>query len=116
MNIPRTAGHLAALKSVRRDEPIIRNRFVECPHCKTRNFKVKKTIDVGRCRMCRDSYKIITIFMKVGADKGSKEKELNQSHGPSLPSRKVPSDSVLFGSNAERHSAFSNLNFAWSSE
>ena len=54
--------------------------------------------------------------MKVGADKGSKEKELNPSHGPSLPSWQVPSDSALFGSNAERHSTFSNPNFAWSSE
>ncbi len=104
------------MKTVRRDEPIIRNRFVECPHCKTRNFRVKKTIEVGRCRKCRDSYKIITIFLKVGADKGAKEKDPSLLQNPSLPSWQVPSDSALFGSNAEHHSTFSNPNFAWSND
>jgi hypothetical protein len=106
----------AALKTVRRDESIIRNRFTECPHCKTRNFKIKKTIDVGRCRKCRDSYKIITIYLKVGGTAKSIAKNELSSHETSLPSWQSPSDSALFASAGQDRSTFSNSNFAWGTE
>jgi len=101
------------LKTVRREEPIIRNRFVECPHCKTRNFRIKKTIDVGRCRKCRDSYKIITLFLKIGGNKGPANKELDS---PQVSSWQPSSDSAPFGTTVEHHSTFSNPNFAWNTD
>src|SRR5207245_1806984 len=47
------------MKTIKQEEPIIRNRFVECPNCKTRNMKIKKIVHVGRCRKCHDSYKVV---------------------------------------------------------
>ena len=109
------------MKIIKREEPIIRNRFSDCPDCKTRNFKVKKTIEVGRCRNCRESYKVITVYAKTGVrTKTISTKpaaEIGQpTQEPSLPSWQLPSDTSLFETTEQGQSTFSNPSFAWDTQ
>ena len=113
---PQARGLILTLKTVKREEPIIRNRFTDCPECKTRNFKVKKAVEVGRCRSCHESYKIITVYAKTSPKTSPKTKQPAQprtTSDSSLPSWQLPSDTSLFGATGNAASTFSSQNFAW---
>ena len=60
---------MMALKTVRRDEPISRSRFADCPVCKNHTLKVKRTVQVGRCKSCSETYKVVVVFVR---SRGSK--------------------------------------------
>ena len=100
------------MKTIKQDEPIIRNRFIECPKCKTRNMKIKKIIHVGRCRKCHDSYKVVMVFAKPAITLGQPHKQ----GGSTLPSWETPSDSTLFGKSSQTSSTFSDSSFDWNTE
>ena len=55
---------MMALKTLKRDEPISRSRFADCPVCKNHTLKVKKTVQVGRCKSCNETYKVIVVYVK----------------------------------------------------
>src|SRR3972149_6665752 len=98
------------LKTVKQEEPIPRSRFIECPQCKARGFKLKRIVQVGRCRNCHESYKIVIMFVKTGTKSKKEMPQTNTvenketSPESTLPSWETPSDSSLFGSVGEtRH-------------
>lgn len=100
------------LKTVKQEESIIRSRFIDCPQCKTRGLKVKRIVQAGRCRNCRESYKIIIQFVKTG---GKNKQQTTHAHtfenresgqDSTLPSWQVPSDSSFFGSPAATSPSF----------
>ena len=105
------------MKAVKQEEPITRSRFIACPNCKTRTLKLKRIVQVGRCRSCHESYKIIILFVKTGKkDKQPQRPSLeNKETNPesNLPSWQIPSDTSLFGSSKEETSTFSQTNFDW---
>ncbi len=100
------------LKTIKQEEPIIRNRFIECPNCKTRNMKIKKVVHVGRCRKCHDSYKVVMVYVKPALTTGQPHRDA----GSTLPSWETPSDTALFGKQTETPSTFSGSSFDWNSE
>ncbi len=100
------------LKTVKQEEPITRSRFIECPSCKGRTLKLKKIVQAGRCRNCRESYKIVIVFVKTGAK--PKLHKTSPQKAETLPSWQMPSDTSLFGTTGEtKGSTFSNVNFGW---
>lgn len=107
------------MKTVKQEEPVTRSRFIECPQCKTRAFKLKRIVQVGRCRNCHESYKIVIMFVKTGK-KDKKEttdtatfETKETSPESTLPSWEVPSDSSLFGSTVETSPSFGSDTFGW---
>ena len=107
------------LKTVKQEEPITRSRFIECPQCKARGFKLKRIVQVGRCRSCHESYRIVIMFVKTGT-KRKKETPLtvtveNKETSPesTLPSWEIPSDSSLFGSSGETSPSSGTDAFGW---
>ncbi|TMI47084.1 hypothetical protein E6H17_07240, partial [Candidatus Bathyarchaeota archaeon] len=54
------------MKTIKQDESISRSRFVDCPVCKNHTLKLKRTVQVGRCKNCSESYKIIVLYVKTG--------------------------------------------------
>ena len=107
------------MKTVKQEEPITRSRFIECPQCKARGFKLKRIVQVGRCRSCHESYKIVIVFVKTGT-KSKKEtpqsvtvENKEASPGSTLPSWEIPSDSSLFGSVGETSPSFGTDAFEW---
>ena len=120
---PVDAGNLVALKTLKQDESIARSRFVDCPVCKNHTLKLKRTVQVGRCKSCSETYKVIVVYVKT--EKRAKppslpaEKSPETKHevkpGPvresSLPSWQLPSDSSLFGSSSEPYAGLSEAVF-----
>jgi ribosomal protein S27E len=114
---------MTALKTVKQDEPISRSRFVDCPVCKNHTLKVKRTVQVGRCKSCSETYKVIVVYVKTG--RKTKPSNLTMEPRPeakveskpesvpesSLPSLQLPSDSSLFGSTSESYSGLSEAVF-----
>ena len=107
------------MKTVKQEEPITRSRFIECPQCKARGFKLKRVVQVGRCRSCHESYKIVIVFVKTRT-KSKKEtpqtvtvENKEASPGSTLPSWEIPSDSSLFGSVGETSPSFGTDAFEW---
>ncbi|TMI25793.1 hypothetical protein E6H19_02470 [Candidatus Bathyarchaeota archaeon] len=101
------------MKTVNQEEPVARSRFIECPECKTHTLKLKRIVQVGRCKSCRESYKIVIVYVKEGKKPkpATKTESANTVPSPdsSLPSWQVPSDSSLFGSSStETNSTFSD--------
>jgi len=101
------------MKTIKQEEPVARSRFIDCPSCKTHTLKLKRVVQVGRCKTCHESYKIVIVYVKEGKKPKSATKTEPASTVPSadatLPSWQVPSDSSLFGSSStETDSTFSN--------
>jgi ribosomal protein S27E len=111
------------LKTVKQDEPIARSRFVDCPVCKNHTLKLKRTVQVGRCKSCSETYKIVVVYVKTG--RNAKPSSLTPEARPetkaesrpetlpetSLPSWQLPSDSSLFGSSSDSYSGLSEAVF-----
>src|SRR5438128_12278030 len=101
------------MKTIKQDESISRSRFVDCPVCKNHTMKLKRTVQVGRCKTCSESYKIIVVYVKTGSKRtkhpiatGS-ENESNPQPTPesSLSSCQLPSDTSLFSTSTGISSA-----------
>src|SRR5713226_3106463 len=103
----------AQMKTVNQEEPVARSRFIDCPSCKTHTLKLKRVVQVGRCKSCHESYKIVIVYVKEAKKPKSATKTMSANAAPSpdstLPSWQVPSDSSLFGSpSTETNSIFSD--------
>ncbi len=101
------------MKTINKEEPVTRSHFIDCPNCKTHTLKLKRVVQVGRCKSCRESYKFVIIYVKEGK-KPKPAAKMPTATAPSpdatLPSWQVPSDSSLFGSSsAETNSLFSAI-------
>src|SRR3989442_7518635 len=101
------------MKTVNQEEPVARSRFIDCPNCKTHTLKLKRVVQVGRCKSCHESYKIVIVYVKEGKKPKSTTKPIPANPVPSpdatLPSWQMPSDSSLFGSSStETSSTFSD--------
>src|SRR5712664_4490371 len=100
------------MKTVNQEEPLARGRFIDCPNCKTHTLKLKRIVQVGRCKSCHESYKIVVVYVKEGKKpKPATKTESATVASPdaTLPSWQVPSDSSLFGSSStETDSTLSN--------
>ncbi len=107
------------MKTVKQDESISRSRFIDCPVCKNHTLKLKRTVQVGRCKSCSETYKIIIVYVKDG------KKAKLQATSPALaenkpePSREStpptalesPSDNALFGAANEPYHGLSEALF-----
>ncbi len=105
------------MKTVEKEEPVTRSRFIECPSCKNRSLKLKRIVEVGRCKNCHESYKIVTVYAKIGTKPKAKSKPATEKQTTvsesTLPSWQMPTDSSLFGTSESSSSAFSSTNFDW---
>src|SRR5690348_9730600 len=111
------------MKTIKQDESISRSRFVDCPVCKNHTLKVKRTVQVGRCKNCSETYKVIVVYVKTGrrskppdltAEVRSENKQETKPEitpESSLPSWQLPSDSSLFGSSTDNYSGLSDAIF-----
>ncbi len=109
----RVAG-VAQMKTINTEEPVVRSHFIDCPRCKTHTLKLKRVVQVGRCKSCHESYKIVIVYVKEGKKTrpAAKPPTANTAASPdaTLPSWQVPSDSSLFGSSStETSSIFSDF-------
>ena len=110
------------MKTIKQDESISRSRFVDCPVCKNHTMKLKRTVQVGRCKTCSESYKIIVVYVKTGARRTkspaatSSQNESKPESTPesTLPSWQLPSDSSLFSTSAGNSSEFSDIGVEYS--
>jgi ribosomal protein S27E len=109
------------MKTVKQDESISRSRFVDCPVCKNHTLKLKRTVQVGRCKTCSESYKIIVVYVKTGRKAKSlpittsqNEAKPQPTHELTLPSWQLPSDTSLFSAPLENSSEFSDASFDYS--
>jgi ribosomal protein S27E len=106
------------MKTIKQDESISRSRFVDCPVCKNHTMKLKRAVQVGRCKTCSESYKIIVVYVKtekraktlLAAD-SQKEEKPQSSPEPALPTWQLPSDTSLFGTSAESSAGLSDIGF-----
>ena len=106
------------MKTIKQDESIQRSRFVDCPVCKNHTMKLKRTVQVGRCKTCSESYKIIVIYVKTGRrsksptlsipEKGTKPQPTAEL---TLPSWQLPSDTSLFSASTDSSSGLSDIGF-----
>ncbi len=109
------------MKTIKQEEAISRSRFINCPVCKNHTLKLKRIVQVGRCKTCSESYKIVILYVKTA--KKEKHPTLNvptqvetkpePTPESTLPSWQIPSDSSLFGSSDESHSGFSDTDFKY---
>ena len=109
------------MKTIKRDESISRSRFVDCPVCKNHTMKLKRTVQVGRCKTCSESYKIIVVYVKTGkraktlaATDSQKEEKAQPSPEPALPTWQLPSDTSLFSTSTDSSSGLSDIGFEYS--
>jgi hypothetical protein len=109
------------MKTINKEEPVARSHFIDCPNCKTHTLKLKRVVQVGRCKSCHESYKIVIAYVKEGKKPKltAKTPIANTVQIPeaTLPSWQVPSDSSLFGtSSSDTSSMFSDLGSSFSQE
>jgi hypothetical protein len=109
------------MKTINKEEPVVRSHFIDCPNCKTHTLKLKRVVQVGRCKSCRESYKIVIVYVKEEKKPKPAAKKLTANTAPSpvatLPSWQVPSDSSLFGSSStETSSIFSDIGSSFSQD
>jgi hypothetical protein len=109
------------MKTVNREESVTRSHFIDCPNCNTHTLKLKRVVQVGRCKSCHESYKIVIVYVKEGkkSKPAAKTPIANTVRSPegTLPSWQVPSDSSLFGSSSsDTSSIFSDLGSNFSQE
>jgi ribosomal protein S27E len=109
------------MKTIKQDESISRSRFVDCPVCKNHTLKLKRTVQVGRCKNCSESYKIIILFVKTGrkakpavVNMTQNETKPQPTAQPSLPSWQLPSDTSLFSTSTENSTGLSDIGFDYS--
>ena len=109
------------MKTIKQDESISRSRFVDCPVCKNHTLKLKRTVQVGRCKNCSESYKIIVLYVKTGRKAKSpimpssqNETKPQTAPEPTLPSWELPSDTSLFSASTENSSGLSDTGFEYS--
>jgi ribosomal protein S27E len=109
------------MKTVKQDESISRSRFVDCPVCKNHTLKLKRTVQVGRCKTCSESYKIIVVYVKTGRKAKSLSTTISQNEAKpqptpelTLPSWQLPSDTSLFSTSIENSSEFSDTSLDYS--
>jgi len=109
------------MKTIKQDESIQRSRFVDCPVCKNHTLKLKRMVQVGRCKTCSESYKIIVVYVKTGkraktlaASDSQKDEKPQPSPEPALPTWQLPSDTSLFGTSTESSAGFSDVGFDYS--
>ena len=109
------------MKTIKQDESISRSRFVDCPVCKNHTMKLKRTVQVGRCKTCSESYKIIVVYVKTGRRSKSptvsipeKETRPQPTAEPTLPSWQLPSDTSLFSTSTDSSSGLSDIGFEYS--
>jgi ribosomal protein S27E len=108
------------MKTIKKDESISRSRFIDCPVCKNHTLKLKRTVQVGRCKNCSESYKIIILFVKTGrkaklpvANMIQNETKPQPTAEPSLPSWQLPSDTSLFSTSTENSPGLSDIGFEY---
>ena len=116
----RAAG-VAQMKTINTEETVVRSHFIDCPSCKTHTLKLKRTVQAGRCKSCRESYKIVIVYVKEGKKPRlaatTPTPGTAASPDATLPSWQVPSDSSLFGSSStETGSIFSDLGSSFSQD
>ena len=111
------------LKTVKQEEPISRSRFADCPVCKNHTLKVKRTVQVGRCKSCNETYKIIVVYVKTGRktkvqsltpetrSENKQETKPEAAKETSLPSLQLPSDTSLSGTSSPDYSGLSEAVF-----
>jgi hypothetical protein len=91
----------ALLKTITREEPVSRSRFIDCPSCKTRSLKLKRVVQTGRCKSCHESYRVVIVYVKEGKkskpDAKPESVKIESSSSSTLPSWQMPSDNSLFG-------------------
>ncbi len=107
------------MKTIKQEEAISRSRFIDCPVCKNHTLKLKRVVQVGRCKTCSESYKIIILYVKTA--KKEKHPKVNvpthveakpdTTPESTLPSWQIPSDASLFGSSNENYTGFSDTDF-----
>jgi ribosomal protein L37AE/L43A len=110
------------LKTVKTEEAVSRSRFADCPVCKNHTLKLKRAAQVGRCKSCNETYKIVVVYVRAGrkqkpavssSDTRAETKpetkvETAPEASPSLP---IPTDSSLFGTPSEKYSGLSEALF-----
>ena len=108
------------MKTIKQDESITRSRFVDCPVCKNHTMKLKRSVQVGRCKTCSESYKIIVVYVKTGRKAKSPTVASSQNETkpqprpePTLPSWQLPSDTSLFSVSTENSSGLSDTGFEY---
>jgi hypothetical protein len=108
------------MKTIKRDESVSRSRFVDCPVCKNHTLKLKRMVQVGRCKTCSESYKIIVVYVKTRRKAKSPADTKAQSEAkpqpvpePTLPSWQLPSDTPLFSAPVEDSSGVSDIGFEY---
>jgi hypothetical protein len=111
------------MKTVNKEESVARSHFIDCPACNSRTLKLKRVVQVGRCKSCHESYKIVIVHVKEGKKPKPSAKTPNanadtvSSPDTPLPSWQVPSDSSLFGSSStETDSIFSDIGSSFSQD
>jgi hypothetical protein len=102
------------MRTINKEEPVTRSHFIDCPNCKTHTLKLKRVVQVGRCKSCHESYKIVIVYVKEGKKPKPAAKTPVADTVPNpdstLPSWQVPSDSSLFGSSStQTDSIFSDI-------
>ncbi|HZY93926.1 MAG TPA: hypothetical protein VFE98_03580 [Candidatus Bathyarchaeia archaeon] len=75
-------------------------------------MKLKRVVQIGRCKNCNDSYKIITVYVKAGARTKklggpAVTGEARPNAETTLPSWQVPSDTSLFGASSSSKDDYS---------
>src|SRR5437773_11923092 len=101
------------MKTIKQDESISRSRFVDCPLCKNHTMKLKRTVQVGRCKTCTEPYKIIVVYVNTSARRiksplatsSQNEWKLESTPVWILRSLQLPSDSALCSTSAETSSS-----------
>ncbi len=106
------------MKTIKQEESVSRSRFVDCTVCKNHTLKLKRVVQVGRCKTCNESYKIVIVYVKTGkktkpstANSPAHTETRQVTIEPTLPSWQMPSDASLFGSPSESSSGFSDTGF-----
>src|SRR5207245_10736220 len=104
------------MKTIKQDESISRSRFFDCPVCKNHPLKLKRTVQVGRCKNWSESYKIIVLYVKTGrkvkppaANIPQNETKPEPTAEQSLQSWQMPSDTSPFSALTENSSVVSDV-------
>jgi ribosomal protein S27E len=107
------------MKTIKQDESIARSRFIDCPVCKNHTLKLKRTVQVGRCKSCSESYKIVIVYVKDGKKaKPQTATPISQTESKpepapesALPAWQSPSESATVGSSSEPYAGLSEALF-----
>ncbi len=110
------------MKTVKQEESIARSRFVDCPVCKNHTLKLKRMVQVGRCKSCNETYKVIVVYVKTGRKTKApvstpSTQPLTKENKPeivpetSLPSAQSHSDNSLLGATADKYAGLSEAIF-----